>query len=434
MRKVFYKLLFVIAVVVFASISVNAETLKYGDVNNDNKIEASDALLVLKHAAKLSILEEDEQVRAEVSADNTIDASDALWILKYASKLEEAFPVGNYVPTEIPTEEPTEVPTEVPTVAPTDTPVPEPTTLPAPEEYPLLSMPVLTGSDEETEYGKLLYNYAAVSDVHVRETDSKNRKSVEKFDNFVAKIGEFEPDFILCAGDIGRDYTEFEFNTFKEGRLKTGLPWYSVTGNHDTKFTEEEWLDLTGSYLNFTLNFEEDIYIFVSLDYHKGGKVNAIPYSTSIDWLEGELKKYKGHRIFLTIHFPPKGYSGLRPNQIYGFEADCTQDEDIVRMVRETGNVIVFTGHTHLMFELEDKYENITVYSFPEENCHLVHIPSLGWPINTNAGYPYMESEFFFVDVYEDAVVLEGARNSYTEENITKYENRVYTLNVENSK
>lgn len=414
------------AVIAFGVISINAEELKFGDVNNDSKIAADDALLVLKHAAKLSELEEDVQVRADVSNDQKIDASDALWILKYAAKLVDTFPSGNYVPTEVPTEEPTAVPT--------DTPVPEPTTLPAPEEYPLLSMPILTGSDEETEHGKLLYNYAAVSDVHVREVDSKNRKSVEKFDHFVNKINEFAPDFILCAGDIGRDYTEFEFNTFKEGRLKTGLPWYSVTGNHDTKFTEEEWLDLTGSYLNFTLNFEEDIYIFMSLDYHRGGKVNTIPYSESIDWLEGELKKYKGHRIFLTLHFPPTGYSGLRPNQIYGFEANCTQDEDIVRMIRETGNVIVFTGHSHLMFEVEDKYENITLYSFPEENCHLVHIPSLGWPINKNVAYPPSESEFFFVNVYEDAVVLEGAKNNYLDGNISKYENRVYTLGVKNSK
>lgn len=426
MRDVLCKLSIFIFIILVYSMSVTAEPLLYGDVNMDKKIVADDALLVLKHAAKLSELEGESLEVSDVNGDEASDAQDALWILKYAAKLIDEFPVGNSVPTEVPTEAPTEVPTP--------SPVPEPTTLPVPEEYPLLTMPILTGSDEETEHGKLLYNYAAVSDVHVREVDSKNRKSVEKFDNFVAKIGEFEPDFILCAGDIGRDYTEFEFNTFKEGRLKTGLPWYSVTGNHDTKFTEEEWLDLTGSYYNFTLNFEDDIYIFVSLDYHKGGKVNAIPYSQSIDWLEGELKKYKGHRIFLTIHFPPTGYSGLRPNQIYGFEESCTQDEDIVRMVRETGNVIVFTGHTHLMFELEDKYENITVYSFPEENCHLVHIPSLGWPINTNAGYPYMESEFFFVNVYEDAVVLEGARNSYVDENITKYENRVFTLDVKNNK
>lgn len=45
-----------------------------------------------------------------------------------------------------------------------------------------------------------------------------------------------------------------------------------------------------------------------------------------------------------------------------------------------------------------------------------------------------MESQFFFVNVYEDAVVLEGARNSYLDENITKYDNRVYTLEVKNNK
>lgn len=298
------------------------------------------------------------------------------------------------------------------------------------KEQPALILPTLTGSEEVGEYGKLQYNYVAVSDIHIREKDSKNRKSVEKFENFVGKIKEFAPDFVLCAGDIGRDYTDYEFSTFKEGRLSTEIPWYTVTGNHDVMFTEEQWLDLTGSYYNFTLDLNGDIYIFVSLDYHQYGSVDALPYEDSMQWLEEQLKTYKGHRIFLTMHFPPTGYSGLRTDEIYGFEADCTQDDEIIRMIKETGNVIMFTGHTHLMFEVEEDYPEVILYSFEEENCHLVHIPSLGWPIDKTDGYPETDSEFFFVNVYEDAVVLEGANNNYLEKTITKDENRVYTLKV----
>ena len=293
------------------------------------------------------------------------------------------------------------------------------------------SLPTFSCSEEVGEYGRLLYNYVAVSDVHIREKDS--RKSVEKFDNFVKRISEFEPDFVLCAGDIGRDYTEFEFATFKEGRLKTGIPWYAVMGNHDVKFTEEQWLDLTGSYSNYTLDLNDDIYIFVSLDYDEYGHVDSLPYEDSLQWLEEQLKKYKGHRIFLTLHFPLVGYSGLRQEQIYGFGEECKQDDEIIRMVRETGNVIMFTGHTHLMFELAEERPDIILYSFEEENCHLVHIPSLGWPINKNNEYPDSKSEFFFVNVYENAVVLEGATNNYLEEMITKDTSYVYTLKVKNS-
>lgn len=411
---------------IFGALTVSASNMKYGDINGDDKIMADDALLVLKHSANLLDLNKNPQselvLLADVNADEKVDAIDALWILKYAAKIVNEFPAGQVVESAPPI---TESPTEVPSVAPT--------ALPAPEEYPLLNMPVLSGDDEETSMGKLMYNYVAISDVHVRETDSThNRKSVEKFSSFVGSIGTYKPDFILCAGDIGRDYTEFEYNIFKYGRLYTGLPWYCVTGNHDVKYTEEQWLDLTGSYLNYTIDLDGDIYIFVSLDYHKGGKVDSLPYEDSMEWLEGELKKDKGHRIFLTIHFPPTGYSGLKGNQVYGFEADCTQDDEIVKMIRETGNVILFTGHTHLMFEVEEKDSDVTVYSFPEENCHFVHIPSLGWPIDANAGYSQSESQFFFVNVYEDGVVLEGADNDYVNGTIVKNEKYVYTLRVGN--
>lgn len=64
---------------------------KLGDVNGDGYINASDALLVLKHSAKLSLLDEEQQLRAEVVKDGNIDASDALNILKYAAGLIKSF-------------------------------------------------------------------------------------------------------------------------------------------------------------------------------------------------------------------------------------------------------------------------------------------------------------------------------------------------------
>ena len=58
-----------------------------GDVNIDNVIDAEDALLVLKHAAKLEILTGDALSSADVTDDGNIDASDALEILKTAARI-----------------------------------------------------------------------------------------------------------------------------------------------------------------------------------------------------------------------------------------------------------------------------------------------------------------------------------------------------------
>jgi len=63
-----------------------------GDINADNTINASDALDVLKHSAKLSILV-DTKI-ADVNKDGNVDANDALLILKYAARIINEFPIS----------------------------------------------------------------------------------------------------------------------------------------------------------------------------------------------------------------------------------------------------------------------------------------------------------------------------------------------------
>ncbi|MFQ9985423.1 MAG: dockerin type I repeat-containing protein, partial [Lachnospiraceae bacterium] len=59
-----------------------------GDVDGNQVIDASDALAVLKHAAQLAVITDQESVAAaDVDGNGQIDASDALEILKIAAQL-----------------------------------------------------------------------------------------------------------------------------------------------------------------------------------------------------------------------------------------------------------------------------------------------------------------------------------------------------------
>ncbi len=64
-----------------------------GDVNNDGKIDAKDALEVLKFAVGKTELTETQQLAAEVTGDGKIDAKDALEILKFAVNKIDIFPI-----------------------------------------------------------------------------------------------------------------------------------------------------------------------------------------------------------------------------------------------------------------------------------------------------------------------------------------------------
>lgn len=109
--------------------------IKYGDVNGDGTIDASDALAVLKHVAKLEILDDLAIIRADVDGENGIDASDALWILKYSARLVDSFPVMDKAtaePSETTTPEASE--TATPEASETFTPEASETATPKPSE------------------------------------------------------------------------------------------------------------------------------------------------------------------------------------------------------------------------------------------------------------------------------------------------------------
>lgn len=67
-----------------------------GDINDDGKIDASDALLALQFSVKLNDLTEVEQLAGDVDGNEKIDASDALLILQCSVQLiaPEDFPAA----------------------------------------------------------------------------------------------------------------------------------------------------------------------------------------------------------------------------------------------------------------------------------------------------------------------------------------------------
>ena len=67
--------------------------IPYGDVNGDQKIDAKDALQVLKFAVGKIKLTEAQQKAAEVDGKEGINAKDALEILKFAVKKITQFPI-----------------------------------------------------------------------------------------------------------------------------------------------------------------------------------------------------------------------------------------------------------------------------------------------------------------------------------------------------
>lgn len=72
--------------------NARAVFLRLGDINVDDSINASDALMALQHSVHLIQLDEILSTVADVDQTGTIDASDALYILQYSVHLIDSFP------------------------------------------------------------------------------------------------------------------------------------------------------------------------------------------------------------------------------------------------------------------------------------------------------------------------------------------------------
>ena len=94
-----------LSVIMCLSMAIVAFAASYslGDVNGDGKISASDARTVLRSAAKLQNLTEDESKAADIDSSGKVTASDARIILRISAKLDS---IDNYIKDEPPAEDP----------------------------------------------------------------------------------------------------------------------------------------------------------------------------------------------------------------------------------------------------------------------------------------------------------------------------------------
>ena len=71
------------------------DALACGDLNGDKKVDAKDALLILKATVKKVELTEAQLAVADTYADGKMDAKDALYILRFAVQKIDTLP---YIP------------------------------------------------------------------------------------------------------------------------------------------------------------------------------------------------------------------------------------------------------------------------------------------------------------------------------------------------
>lgn len=264
-------------------------------------------------------------------------------------------------------------------------------------------------------------SFGLISDMHV---DGSGGSSSEANDDFVRALKYFDSkhvDMNILTGDAVNNGLLVDLEAFKNLKeSSTSVPLYVCRGNHDTyndcnadNFTK--YIEENG--LHFEKEIKGDKYLFIGLN----AENFTTPFkSESMEWLKSKLEEYKNQRVFLMQHVfvgETGNIAGLYPHSD-GFDmTEGTRSREFVDLLSKYRNVIMFTGHSHLDFDLQRLGENANVALRTKTLCHRVHTPSTSKPRKNDNNtedipdntYTYREgSQGYLVDVYDDYIVLHG--------------------------
>ena len=262
------------------------------------------------------------------------------------------------------------------------------------------------------DYGKKLYSFGAISDVHIGFETAK-----DDFKNALRYLSDTEQvSFIGIAGDLTSNAIDTQYTTYKNIVSNyASVPVYAITGNHDTETYRGSNVsgiisNYTGQPLYYSFEYNGDVYIMLGVEAEKGGAHLA---TGELQWLYETLEKNRSSRCFIFTHVYLNNSSG-DPGNIYGFDLwSGTEEEVLLSLLDHYPNVTIFHGHSHVEFALQALDESTNVHTASGYNS--VHIPSITAPRtgtleggSIRSNYVHEKSEGYVVDVYEDGIVLRG--------------------------
>lgn len=210
------------------------------------------------------------------------------------------------------------------------------------------------------------FTFIQISDTH---SGAKQTAYNGRYREVVRQINAAKPAFVIHTGDAQEIMSPENIEAFKEITKGIAVPVYTVPGNHDiidlAKAGAEEgskrvdtWKAAIGC--DHT-SFEYDGCTFIGLDgnlWNTGYEMEKEQFK----WLETELKKAKGKRIFIFQHQPIFLLSPADPNGEY-FEVQNPARGKLLDLFKKYRVEAVITGHFHRFNE--STYERISYITSP---------------------------------------------------------------------
>ena len=268
------------------------------------------------------------------------------------------------------------------------------------------------------DVGGKLYSFGVISDVHIGVSTSDS--DLTRALNFFNDIGTL---FVCCCGDLANNGTVEQLTTYK-GLINEKV--HSITGNHDwygvpqgveNPITLENYQSIIGKPLYYSFTQGNDVFIMFGMSSCNTYDTNGGIFTTEqLQWLYETLEANRNKRCFLFQHIFPSNSNKSCGNayNLYGTEPMWGGTDGIVfeNLMKHYHNVILFHGHSHIVYELQTKTEEYPANYDKYFGCHSIHLPSITQPRVMNddgtSSKNSAGSQGCVVGVYENHIIVKG--------------------------
>lgn len=262
-------------------------------------------------------------------------------------------------------------------------------------------------NDFKLKESNLLYSFNVITDIHIgydfdHHLNQALIQIMEKSPNSVGlfTVGDNTDNGLKAEYIKLMDIIDKEFSSSK-------IPMYFSLGNHDMKGNFETQVNLFKEYTKmpgpYFYNVINGHYFIHLANEDPDSWANLVHISDDqFSWLEGLLEeaKEKGALIFIFLHQPIYNtVAGSLPGQNW----DGVKDHKKLRtLIDKYPLAFVFTGHTHWKFDSKQ-----TILNGKGEKANYVNCSAISY-LWTDDDAHYDGSEGYFIDVYEDYLLLKG--------------------------
>lgn len=142
-----------------------------------------------------------------------------------------------------------------------------------------------------------------------------NRDGYDTFEEIIQQINGLNPAFVIDNGDLVFSGKPNQYRLFDKMTSNISTTLLTTLGNHDIQGNGRSIYTMIYGPAYYSFDFGESHFVF--LDSSPGWAEKQSISDEQYEWLEKDLIKAQGKRIFAITHIPPQDpRSGVTPNEI----------------------------------------------------------------------------------------------------------------------